>query len=39
MRLLGAHVIGEQATEVVHTAMMAMLCEADVDVFNRACFN
>jgi NAD(P) transhydrogenase len=39
MRLLGAHVIGEQATEVVHIAMMAMLSEADVDVFNRACFN
>lgn len=39
MRLLGVHVIGELATEVVHTGLMAMLCEAGADLFNRACFN
>jgi NAD(P) transhydrogenase len=39
MRLLGVHVIGEQATEVVHTGIVAMLAEAGADLFNRACFN
>ena len=39
MRLLGVHVIGEQATEVVHTGLVAMLAEAGADMFNRACFN
>jgi len=39
MRLLGVHVIGEQATEVVHTGLVAMLAEAGADLFNRACFN
>ncbi len=39
MRLLGVHVIGEQATEVVHSGMLAMLTESGADLFNRACFN
>jgi NAD(P) transhydrogenase len=39
MRLLGVHVIGEQATEVVHPGLVAMLAEAGADLFNRACFN
>jgi NAD(P) transhydrogenase len=39
LRLLGVHVIGEQATELVHVGLMAMLSEADADLFNRACFN
>lgn len=39
MRLLGVHVIGEQATEVVHSGLVAMLMEAGADLFNRACFN
>jgi NAD(P) transhydrogenase len=39
MRLLGAHVVGEQATEVVHIALMALLTESGADLFNRACFN
>ena len=39
MRLLGVHVIGEHATEVVHVGMIAMLAGADADLFNRACFN
>ncbi|HET6409253.1 MAG TPA: FAD-dependent oxidoreductase [Chthoniobacteraceae bacterium] len=38
-RLLGAHVIGEQATEVIHIGLIAMLAEAGADLFNRACFN
>lgn len=39
MRLLGVHVIGEQATEVVHIGLIAMLAGAGADLFNRACFN
>lgn len=39
LRLLGVHVVGEQATEVVHIGLMALLAGADADIFNRACFN
>ena len=39
LRLLGVHVVGEQATELVHIGMTAMLAEAGADLFNRACFN
>ena len=39
MRLIGVHVLGEQATEVVHIGLVAMLAEATADLFNRACFN
>ena len=39
MRLLGVHVLGEQATEVIHIGLMALLAEAGAEVFNRACFN
>jgi NAD(P) transhydrogenase len=38
-RLLGVHVVGEQATELVHIGMMAMLCGCTDDIFARACFN
>ena len=39
LRLLGVHVIGEQATETVHVGMIAMLADGDAELFNRACFN
>ena len=39
MRLLGVPVIGEQATELVHIGLVAMLAEAGAEPFNRACFN
>lgn len=39
MKLLGVHVIGEQASEVVHTGVIAMLAEATGELFNRSCFN
>jgi NAD(P) transhydrogenase len=39
MRLLGVHVLGEHATEVVHIGLIAMLADATSDLFNRACFN
>ncbi len=39
MRLLGVHVMGEQATELVHIGLMAMMMNATAELFNRACFN
>ena len=39
LRLLRAHVMGEQATEVVHVGLVAMLMNATAELFNRACFN
>jgi NAD(P) transhydrogenase len=39
MRLLGVHVVGEQATEVVHIGLMAMMAGVGASVFNRVCFN
>jgi NAD(P) transhydrogenase len=39
MRLLGVHVVGEQATELVHIGLIAMLAGVGASVFNRACFN
>ncbi len=38
-KLVGVHAIGEHATELVHIGLMAMLADADIDIFNRACFN
>jgi NAD(P) transhydrogenase len=39
MTVLGVHVIGEQATELVHIGLMAMLTGGTAEVFTRACFN
>ncbi len=39
MRLLGVHVMGEQATEVVHLGLLAMMMNATADLFNQTCFN
>jgi NAD(P) transhydrogenase len=39
LKLLGAHVIGEQATELIHIAVMAMLTDQDASLFEHACFN
>jgi NAD(P) transhydrogenase len=39
MRLLGVHVIGEHATELLHIGLVAMLAEGGSDLFSRACFN
>jgi NAD(P) transhydrogenase len=39
MRLLGVHVVGEQATEVVHIGLMAMVAGIGASIFNRVCFN
>ena len=39
MKLLGVHIMGEQATEIVHIGLMAMLAGCTADVFVEACFN
>jgi len=39
MRLLGAHVLGEHATELIHIGLIAMLTETGAELFHRACFN
>ncbi len=39
MRLLGVHVMGEQATEVVHLGLIAMMTGATADLFHQVCFN
>jgi NAD(P) transhydrogenase len=39
MQLLGVHVLGEQATDVVHVGLMVLLSRGTADVFDMACFN
>jgi NAD(P) transhydrogenase len=39
MRLLGVHVVGEQATELVHIGLVAMMSGSGAELFNHTCFN
>ena len=39
MRLLGVHVIGEQASELVHIGVTALLMSATSDLFIQTCYN
>src|SRR5690242_5627201 len=39
MKLLGVHAIGEQATELVHIGLIAMLTGSAAELFDEACFN
>lgn len=39
LRLLGVHVIGEHATEIVHVGLVAMMTGANASIFNETCFN
>lgn len=39
MELLGAHIIGEGATELIHLAEIAMIHKAKANLFINACFN
>jgi NAD(P) transhydrogenase len=39
MRLLGVHVIGEQATELIHVGLSALLLGATADLFIQSCYN
>jgi NAD(P) transhydrogenase len=39
LRLIGVHVVGEIASELVHTGLTAMLLNATHDIFINMCFN
>jgi NAD(P) transhydrogenase len=39
LKLLGVHAIGEQATELVHVGLMALLTGSGAGLFDEACFN
>ncbi len=39
MKLLGVHVIGEQATELVHIGLTALMAGGGADLFLDTCFN
>jgi NAD(P) transhydrogenase len=39
MKLLGVHVIGEQATEIVHIGLMGLMTGGTADLFMDTCFN
>ena len=39
LKLLGVHVIGEHATELVHIGLIAMLTNSTARIFDEACFN
>ena len=39
MRLLGVHAIGEQATELVHVGLSALLLQQGADLFIQTCYN
>jgi len=39
MKLLGVYMIGEQATDLVHIGMIAMLSDSAATIFDEACFN
>jgi NAD(P) transhydrogenase len=38
-RLIGVHIMGEIATEVVHIGLVAMMCNAAANLFVDACLN
>jgi NAD(P) transhydrogenase len=38
-KLLGVHIMGELATEVVHIGLIAMMCNASANLFVDACLN
>lgn len=39
MKLLGVHAIGEQATDLIHIGLIALMAGLSVEVFDEACFN
>src|SRR5258708_10594559 len=39
LKLIGVHIMGDLATEVVHIGLGAMMCNASADLFDDACFN
>ena len=39
MKLLGVHMIGENATELIHTGLVALMMGASHELFINTCFN
>lgn len=39
MRLLGVHMIGEQATELIHVGLTALLLKQGAEIFIQTCYN
>jgi len=39
LKLIGIHIIGEQATELVHLGLAAMKMKADIRLFLESCYN
>jgi NAD(P) transhydrogenase len=39
MRLLGVHMLGEQATELIHVGLTALLLNAGAEIFIQSCYN
>jgi NAD(P) transhydrogenase len=39
MKLLGVHMIGELATEIIHVGLTALLMNEDADLFIQTCYN
>jgi NAD(P) transhydrogenase len=39
LRLIGVHIMGDLATEIVHIGLMAMMCNASANLFVDACLN
>ncbi len=39
LKLLGVHVIGEQATELIHVGLTALLLDQKADLFVQTCYN
>ena len=39
MRLLGVHILGEQASELVHIGLTALLTSEGADLFINTCYN
>ena len=39
MRLLGVHMIGEGATELIHVGLTALLLKAGAEIFIQSCYN
>jgi NAD(P) transhydrogenase len=39
LKLIGVHIMGDLATEVVHIGLVAMMCHASANLFVDACLN
>ena len=39
LKLIGVHIMGDLATDVVHIGLVAMMCNASANLFVDACLN